>query len=62
MVGSGGTDIVYREEMIGGKVIAVTKLWGVDKEEINWKRAVLAEVEILNLYCEEYLAESCMSL
>jgi len=56
MVGSGETSTVDREEMLVGKVIAVKKLWRVDKEDINQRRSVLAEVEILNLHYEEYLA------
>lgn len=47
IIGMGSAGTVYRAEMPGGEVIAVKKLWKVQKDGGRRKRGVLAEVEVL---------------
>ncbi|KAK4789537.1 hypothetical protein SAY86_016841 [Trapa natans] len=52
IIGMGATGTVYRAEMPGGEIIAVKKLWGMQKEtrsnsNTRRKRGVLAEVDVL---------------
>lgn len=47
IVGMGGTGTVYKAEMPGGEIIAVKKLWGMQKATVRMRRGVLAEVEVL---------------
>ncbi|GLJ53156.1 hypothetical protein SUGI_1132820 [Cryptomeria japonica] len=47
IIGMGSAGTVYRAEMPGGEIIAVKKLWKVQKDGGRRKRGVLAEVDVL---------------
>ncbi|KAF6141610.1 hypothetical protein GIB67_001162 [Kingdonia uniflora] len=47
ILGTGSTGTVYKAEMPGGDIIAVKQLWSKNKETLQRRRGVLAEVEVL---------------